>query len=176
VAAPPLVTVPYAAAAVVLAAAGIAKLGRPGDTAGALRVAGLPARPALVRAGAAVELVVGVAAWVAPGPVPGAVAAAAVAASYLGFAVFVAVALRCRWPLATCGCFARPDTPPRPVHVLLDAAAAAAALAWAAAGRGALGEVLAGAGSALAPLAATAAVLAALAYLVFVQPVVPPSG
>jgi hypothetical protein len=158
----PLATVPYAAAALVLGVAGLTKMVRPHDTARALRVAGLPASPAVVRVGAAVEVAVAVAAWAAPGPVP----AAAVAASYLAFAGFVALALVRGWPLATCGCFGRPDTPPRSVHVVIDAVAGAAALGWLVVGRGPAGPVVGG----RAALIATTAVLALLAYLVLTTP------
>lgn len=172
--------VPYGAATLVLGVAGAAKLARPADTAAALRVAGLPGRPQLVQAGAALELAAAAAAWTMPGGPPAVVAAAVVAGSYLALAGFVGVALRRRWPLATCGCFARPDTPPRARHVVLDAAAAAFGIVWAATsagGPGGVGEVLAGAraGSTVA-LAVTIAVLALLAQLALVEPAPTPAG
>jgi len=80
--------------------------------------------------GAAVELVLGVAALV----IGGAVTWALVAASYLAFAVFVGAALRSGKPVGSCGCFGREDTPPHIVHVVLDLALAGAAVGAAATG------------------------------------------
>ncbi|MDQ2754099.1 MAG: hypothetical protein M3R71_00955 [Actinomycetota bacterium] len=117
----------YLAAVLLLGGAGAAKLRRPDDTAGALRVAGLPSRPGLVRVGASAELAVAIAAFTARGPWP----AVLVAVSYGSFTVFVATALTRSWPIASCGCFARPDTPPALSHLLLDLAATGAAIWWA---------------------------------------------
>src|SRR5690606_33515263 len=78
--------------------------------------------PALVRAGAAAEAVLGAVVLAVGGRLP----AALVAVSYLAFAGFVAVALRSGRPVGTCGCFGRPDTPPRWSHVAVDLALAAA--------------------------------------------------
>jgi len=118
------------AAAAVLAYAGGAKLLDPTMTVGALRAMGLPARPWLVRLGAAAELALGVAAVVAGG----AVLWGLVAASYVAFALFVAVALATGRPIGSCGCFGRSDTPPSIGHVALTALAALAAGAYAGAG------------------------------------------
>ena len=49
-----------------------------------------------------------------------------VAVSYLAFAGFVVVALRSGKPISSCGCFGKVDTPPSPVHVVLDLAFAGA--------------------------------------------------
>lgn len=158
-------TAPFAAVAALLAAAGAAKLWRPTRTAGALAAAGWRVPAAAVRAGAGAELVVGLTAIVTGG----ATLAAAVAASYLGFAVFLARALTRGTPIGSCGCFGEADTPPSPVHVVVDLAAAA--LAAAVAGRGGvddLASVLAhhtGTGVALALLSG---VVAYLAYAVLV--------
>lgn len=113
----------YVAAAIVLVVAGVAKLARPHDTARALRAAGLPGAAAAVRIGSAAEIVIGIAAVVTGNRV----AAALVAASYVGFAAFVAQALVRRLPLSTCGCLGEPDTPPTVLHVVLDLGLAAAA-------------------------------------------------
>lgn len=176
----PLWAVPYGAATLVLGFAGAAKLARPGDTARALRSAGLPGSPQLVRAGAGLELAAAAAAWTVPAGRPALVAAAFVAGSYLALALFVAVALRRRWALSTCGCFARPDTPPRARHVVLDASSAAAAFGWAASAAtrlGGVGDVLAAAGTTTAvALASTTAALALLAYLAFVEPAPAPAA
>jgi hypothetical protein len=64
----------------------------------------------------------------------GHVAPVLLAASYAGFAWFVAGALRSGAPVGTCGCFDQPDTPPSALHVAIDAAFALAAAAGAAVG------------------------------------------
>jgi hypothetical protein len=56
------------------------------------------------------------------------------AAAYLAFAVFVTAALGVNTPLQSCGCFGQTDTPPSAVHVGLNLAAAATALAAAVTG------------------------------------------
>jgi hypothetical protein len=162
----PPITAPYLAATAVLGGAGIAKAVRPADTATALRAA-----PALVRIGAVAEVAVATAALAAPGPVTGAL----VATSYAAFAVFVVVALRRGWALSSCGCFGRPDTPPTVAHAVLNGAAAASAVWWAAAWRG--GEGLSHLGRLFfhqpwhgGPLALVTVVLAGLAYLVWTDP------
>jgi hypothetical protein len=117
-------------AAGLLVVAGMAKAARPDDTARAM-AALLPGSPPLrplrwlVRTGALAEAALGAVAIVFPRPLT----AALVALSYLAFAGVVALA---RWrggPLATCGCFGRPDTPPTALHLILDLALAGAAAA-----------------------------------------------
>jgi hypothetical protein len=100
------------ALALLSAAAGAAKVARPADTARALRAAGLPVGASVVRAAAAAETMVGAAVLAGAGRP----ALALLAASYLVFGVFVSTALVRRWPLATCGCFGEPDTPPTALH------------------------------------------------------------
>lgn len=124
----PAVIAPFLAAVALLGIAGLAKTVRPDYTARALQVAGIGAGRAMVRAGALAEVAVAVAALSVPNPVTGAL----VAAAYLGFAVFVAVALWRGWPLSTCGCFARRDSMPGVSHLVLDIGAALAAAVWAA--------------------------------------------
>ena len=102
--------------------AGVAKLVSPGDTARALRRTGLPTGDTVVRLGAAAELAVAGAVLAGAGRW----AVGALGASYLGFAGFVGLAVVRRWPLATCGCFGEPDTPPTPLHALVCLAAAGA--------------------------------------------------
>jgi hypothetical protein len=142
----------YLVAAGLLLVAGVAKAVRPDDTARALTAliartprgrAAIPLARArrLVRAGASTEAGLGLTALLLPRPVT----AALVAASYAAFGAVVAYA---RWrggPLATCGCFGRPDTPPTTVHLLLDLvlAVAAAVVAVAAPAYGTLGGELA---------------------------------
>jgi Methylamine utilisation protein MauE len=122
---------PYLAACVLLAVAGVAKAARPMDTARAVSgVLPLPlsASRSMVRSGAAVEAVVGIAGAARPSSVT----AALVAASYAGFAVFVVVVLARGGPLATCGCFGRPDTPATRLHVAVNLSLSASAAAVAA--------------------------------------------
>lgn len=122
----PLWAGPYLAAALLLVAAGVAKVHRPADTAIALRRAGLRVPDWLVRAGAGAEVAAGCWAFTS-----GRLAAGAVAVSYLGFAGFVALALRRGSPVSSCGCFGRADSPPTVSHAVLNLAAAAVA-GWAA--------------------------------------------
>jgi hypothetical protein len=171
----PATAAPYLAATVLLGAAGMAKTVRPGDTANALRAAGLSTRPlpALVRVGAGGEAALAVAALVIPGPLTGTL----VAAVYAGFAVFIVVALRRGWALSSCGCFGRPDTPPTRAHAVLNVGAAAAAVWWAATWKGGSLGAGHGLGSLVgqepwhgAPLVLLVVVLSGLAYLIWTDP------
>jgi len=152
---------PFLAGAALLGLAGLGKLRRPAPTAAVLRALGLPGSDLLVRAGAAVEIVVAVGA-VAFG---NRVFAAMVAASYLAFAGFVLAAMRRQVPLRSCGCFGRADTPPSAVHVVVDLAFAGVAGAVAAGPVGDLGRVLDGQPLLGVPFLALTAVSVALAYL-----------
>ena len=120
----------YLIGAGLLCVAGVAKALRPDDTALAM-AALVPGRPPLrlvrwvVRLGALAEAALGAVAILFPRPA----AAALVALSYLAFFAVVAYA---RWrggPLATCGCFGRPDTPATALHLVIDLVLAAAAAA-----------------------------------------------
>lgn len=156
---------PFMAAAMLLVVAGVTKVARPDDSARALaglvrRLSGR-ARP-LVRALAAAEMAIGLAAlaW------PATITAGLLAASYTAFAVFVLFARGRRGVLATCGCFGGIDTPPTLTHALLDAGAAAAAIVVALnVGNGGrlLTSVLAGQPAHGIPLLAGSAVIALLA-------------
>lgn len=120
---------PLYAAAALLALAGVGKLTRPAATRVALRQAGLPSQAAAVRALGAVEIAIGLAAIAVGGPV----AAAAVAASYAGFAWFARRLDRASRGTADCGCFGARSAPVGPVHVgvnLVVTAVVAAAVAW----------------------------------------------
>jgi len=136
----------YLVAAGLLVVAGVGKAARSDDTARALAVL-LPGSPSLrllrwaVRLGALAEAGLGVVALVFPRPVT----AALVALSYVCFAGVVAFARRRGGPLATCGCFGRPDTPPTGLHLVLDLvlAGSAAAVAAGAPGGGSLHAQLA---------------------------------
>ena len=61
----------------------------------------------------------------------GTIAGWAMAILYAAFGLFVAFALHRRIPIASCGCFGKVDTPPSPLHLLLNAAGFGAGL-WAA--------------------------------------------
>jgi hypothetical protein len=111
---------PFAIAATLLLVGGVLKARRPGDTAHALRALGLPSSIILVRAGGVLEALVGAVALA----VGDRVTASLLALSYLGFALFVAQAMRRDAPISSCGCFGRVDTPPSRLHVVLNLAAA----------------------------------------------------
>lgn len=154
-----MLTALVGAAGLLLLGAGAAKVVDPTRTAGALAAVGRPVGPAVVRAGAAAEVVLGAVVVAVGGRLP----AALVAASYVAFAGFVALALRLGRPVGTCGCFGRPDTPPRWSHVAVDLALAAAAAGGAVAGVDALAE-------ASPPAIAAALVLAGGAYAALTRP------
>jgi Methylamine utilisation protein MauE len=125
-----VITALVGGAALLLLAAGALKVADPTRTAGALAAQGLAVAPVAVRVAALLEAALGAAVVV----VGGHVLPALMAASYALFACFVAVALRSGTPVGTCGCFAREDTLPSPVHVVVDAGLAIAAVAGAAVG------------------------------------------
>jgi len=121
-----------------LALGGALKAVDPADTARALGAFGLPSRSGLVRAGGIGEVVVGV--WAL---VTGSLAAVVlVAVSYALFAGFVWSAQRRDLPLASCGCFGRADTPPSPIHLGLNVAAALVAVGVAIAGGAGIVDIL----------------------------------
>jgi hypothetical protein len=153
------VTVALGAAALLLLVAGAAKVADPTTTAGALAALGWPSSVGSVRLGAGVEALLGAAALVVGGPV----LAALVGVSYLAFSGFLVAALRAGTPLSSCGCFGRADTPAHPVHVVVDAALAAGALAAAVAGADPLVD-------AALPAVAGSLVFAAAAYAVLTRP------
>ena len=124
-AAVPLLSGPFLAISALLAVAGATKIVRPKYTVGALRAAGLPASNSLVRLLGLAEVGAGIAAiWTGAS-----LWAGAIGIFYLGFALFVIYALRSGIPIASCGCFGSPDTPPNVGHVVLDLTATAVALA-----------------------------------------------
>lgn len=120
----PALTGPALVAATLLALAGAQKVLDPTMTVGALRALRLPSSNAIVRAGSAAELALGVAA-VGFG---GSLLWSLVALSYLAFAAFVVAALRNGTMLGSCGCFGREDTPPHWSHVVLNLGLVAVAL------------------------------------------------
>jgi hypothetical protein len=115
---------PFLIAALLLAAAGLAKVIDPTTTVGALRGLGWRVPAGAVRAGGAAEAVLAVVAVLTGAPA----AAIAVAASYLLFTGFVVVARARRLPIGSCGCFGKVDTPPSAVHVVVNLGAAVAAV------------------------------------------------
>ena len=129
---------PFLIAALLLAAAGIAKTVDPTMTVGALRGVGLGIPPLVVRAVGAFEAALAVAAAATGDPV----LVFGVAGSYLVFALFVAVALARRLPIGTCGCFGKIDTPPSWIHIGVNLGAAASAIAVAVADGGGIAGVV----------------------------------
>jgi hypothetical protein len=115
---------PFAAAAVLLVLGGAPKMVRPAPTARALASLRLPARPAVVRALGLVEAGVGIGALLTGGSA----FALAMAASYLGFALFILAALSRPGSVRSCGCLGAAETPPTRVHLLLNLAGATIAL------------------------------------------------
>ncbi len=161
---------PFLAAALLLVAAGVLKVADPAPLVRALRSVGLRAPASAVRALAAGEAALGLAAVLTGSRV----AAAGVALSYAAFTVFVAVALARGGVLASCGCFGKQDVPPTRAHIAVTAALALVATAVAVRPLGSLPTVLgAGPAEGLPLLVATAAV-AATAYLVLAVP--PPAA
>ena len=155
-------TGPFLAAAVLLVAAGGAKLADPLPLVRALRSARLPAPATGVRVIAGGEVLLGLAAIVTGSRV----AAALVALSYAAFTGFVLLARQRGGVLASCGCFGKADTPPTTTHVVVTGALAAVAAVVAARPIGPLTDLLpASPGGGLPLLVATAAVTAT-AYLV----------
>ena len=116
---------PFFAAVVLLGVAGAVKVLSPDATRVALRSAGLPStRPAAMALGVVEVAIAAVAlAW------GGALSAAAVAVAYLGFAAFSAVVRSRSKGQASCGCFGASDAPLGLVHVAIDLALAAVAIA-----------------------------------------------
>jgi Methylamine utilisation protein MauE len=162
----PAVTAPFLAATFMLGASGVVKMARPDDTARALRTAGLPFGRVAVRVGAVGEVAVAVAAVAAPGALTGGL----VAVSYAAFATFVILALRKDWPLASCGCFGRPDTRPTAAHAGLNLGAGVVAVWWAVVAEGSVGDLLRAEPWGGWPLLLVAAVISGLAYLVWTNP------
>jgi hypothetical protein len=107
--------------ALLLILSGGAKLADGGPTMGALRSARLPAGRPLVTGLGLIEIVAGASALITPHPAAG----LAVASLYVGFAGFVAWALRRNLPIQSCGCFGKRDTPPTHGHVVVNVALAA---------------------------------------------------
>lgn len=140
------------AAAALLVLAGVAKLRQPAEAAASLGSLGLPASPALVRAGSLLEVAAGGAALLWPRA-----AAAAIALLYLTFTLLVTVQLR-RGGRVPCGCLGAASIPPSRVHLCLNAGCLAVALAAVAAPPTSVVAL-----AAASPLAAAVALLAGVA-------------
>jgi hypothetical protein len=141
----------FALLALLLAAAGAAKLRSPAPAGAALFALGLRSGAWVVRAIGAAELALGLAALLAPGTVT----AALLAVAYAGFAAVVARLARSA-PGIPCGCFGAGSFTATRAHAAADAGAAAIAVAFAAAPAGGprdwIAEPLAGAGAIAAVL------------------------
>lgn len=125
---PAIAAGPFAIATTLLVLGGMLKAVRPGDTARALKLVGVPlAVPATVRVGGAIEA--GIGAWALM--TADRWSAIVVAASYVVFAAFVGLALVRGLAISSCGCFGKADTPPSLAHVVVNAGAVLAAAATA---------------------------------------------
>jgi hypothetical protein len=109
----------FAAAALLLAGAGVAKLVSPQAARTALSVAGIAVPSAAVRALGAGEIAVGAAALAAPGPAT----AAAAALAYGSFFLFVWRLLRVARGTADCGCFGTAGPEAGAIHLVVNACA-----------------------------------------------------
>ena len=153
---------PFLAAAVLLVAAGAAKLVDPLPLVRALRSARLPGGATLVRALALGEVVLGLAAVL----VGSRLTAIGVALSYAGFTGFVLLARRRGGVLASCGCFGKADTPPTTTHVVTTGALAVVAAAVAVRPLGNLPDLLGVSPGGGLPLLVVTAAVAVTTYLV----------
>jgi hypothetical protein len=161
---------PVAVAAGLLMLGGAPKAVRPDSTVRAIAAQGLRMPPVLLRGLGLIEVGIGVTVIGFGGRVP----AALLAGSYAAFTVFVAVALVRRTPLATCGCFGRPDTPPTRTHLLVTGAAAGVGTLAAVDPLPGLPVVLTASPAAGVPLLALVGLALWLAYLTLaVLPTVP---
>lgn len=115
---------PAAIFALLLIATGIAKLRSPQDTAVALSKMGFPKLNAIGWGIGAMETVVGTLVLVTMNTV----ALAIQTLLYVGFTVWIAVALLRKVPIASCGCIGTPDTPPYWGHLLVDSLGAGVSL------------------------------------------------
>lgn len=161
---PALTSVALLASSLLLLA-GAMKVVDPAMTVGALRALRVPAGAGLVRAGAAAEGALGVAALV----VGGRLLWVLVACSYAAFAVFVIAAIRAGTMVGSCGCFGREDTPPHWSHVVLNLAITLAVLAVAIWSPGAALSALQWDGGLGALVVALTALAMYLAHATFVE-------
>ena len=106
----------FFATAALLVVSGIGKLVDPMPTAGALRAGRLPSARFLVRGLGLAEVVVGLGnlLW------SSALLAWLQTSLYLAFGLFVVWALSRKLPIASCGCFGKPNTPPTWLHAAVN--------------------------------------------------------
>ena len=161
----PALTAPALVVAALLALAGAQKLVDPTMTVGALRALRLPASPFLVRLGSGAELALGVAAI----SIGGGLVWTLVAISYLALAAFVLAALRGGTMIGSCGCFGRDETPPHPIHLVLDLGLAAVATAMAVTSPAAPLDALADHPTDAVAVVAASALALYLLYVAFVE-------
>ena len=152
----------FAVAAALILVAGLAKLNAPAPAALALGRLGLPGSAGFVRLAGTVEVALGTACLISPGPL----SAALLAAAYVTFAIVVAGLVRLDSGSVPCGCFGAGSFTANRVHVALNLLAAAVALACA---FDPPGGPLDWFGDPLAGIAALAAVACStwLAYVIF---------
>ena len=153
---------PFLAAAVLLVAAGGAKLADPLPLVRALRSARLPAPVQGVRVVAGAEVMLGLAALLTGSRA----AATGVALSYAAFTGFVLLARARGGVLASCGCFGKADTPPTSTHVVTTAVLAAVAAVVAVRPLGPLSDLLGASPAGGLPLVVVTAAVAATTYMV----------
>ena len=120
----PITTCFVFGAALVLFAAGAAKVARPTPTVTAIRNVGVDVSPYIVTAMAVAEMGIGVVVllW---GAWPSLVA---LGLAYAGFAAFTALALARPGREVSCGCFGARSTPVHPAHVIVNVAVFVVAL------------------------------------------------
>lgn len=114
----------FGVACALLVVAGGAKLRLPSDARSALSTVGIAVPDAAIRSLGLVEIAIGV--WAALRP--SALTAALVVLLYAGFAVFVLASMR-TGKRAPCGCFGAAGTEVGPVHLVLNVAGCAIAVA-----------------------------------------------
>jgi hypothetical protein len=158
---PDAIAGPLAAAAALLAIAGVEKIRRPVPTIDALRALGLDAPPLSARALGVVELAIGLGCLAAPSLVA---LDAALAALYAGFAGFVALLLLRGVEDVSCGCLGAEESRPSVVHLALNLACAGIGVAAVVAGPRDLPQVLSDTPLAGAPFVLAVATAAYLAY------------
>ncbi len=147
--------------ATLLVITGVPKVTSPGGTARALYSLGLPATLNTERLIGAIEVAAGLAALLLGGwP-----AAAAIALVYIGFSVFIALALRSE-EVKNCGCFGEKDVPPSLLHLGIDLTAAGVAVVLVGRPIGAITTVMTETPWAGIPLLVLVALGAGLALLV----------
>lgn len=154
-------------ACALLVLAGLAKVLSPAATSGALRAVSLPSSIGLVRTIGVGEVVLGIGA----GASGSRIAMAIVAAAYLCFTGFVALALRSGRPVQSCGCFGAVDTPPSWIHLVVTSGFAIIAGWCAVAGTPSMADLIEG--EPLAGVPYLAAVAAVTYLFVVVLTVVP---